>query len=68
MVIIMFTQQTITNVGELKTLLNMFPNDKPIIIDFEGNTYSPEFYNWADVEDNDISMPLAINANVISID
>jgi hypothetical protein len=59
----MFDKKVINNVGELKELLKMFPDDKPIICDFEGNTWSPIFYNWAESEDNDITMPLAIDIN-----
>lgn len=59
----MFTKQTITNVGELKELLRLFPDNKPIICDLDGNTWNPVFYNWADSNDNDITMPLAIDAD-----
>ena len=46
--------------GELKELLKQFPDDKPIIMDDEGNTWPPEFYNWAEKEDDDTNWPISI--------
>ena len=40
-------ESTINTVGELKELLKKFPDDKPIIIDENGNTRPPQFYDWA---------------------
>ena len=56
----MFSSKTVQTVGEMMELLKQFPVDKPIIMDEEGNTWSPEVYNWADSEDEDIDWPLAI--------
>lgn len=56
----MFKSKVISSVGELKELLKQFPEDKPIIMDEEGNTWMPEFYNWADSEDSDTDWPIGI--------
>lgn len=56
-------RQTVSTVGELKELLEKYPNDKPLICDCDGNTWNPEFYNWADGENEDITEPLAINCD-----
>ena len=56
-----FTNKTIETVGQLKKLLERFPDNKPIIIDDEGDTWSPNFYNWAeDKYDDDCKWPIAI--------
>ena len=56
----MFDSKTVTTAGEMIELLRQFPVDKPIIMDEDGNTWSPEVYNWAEGEDDDINWPLAI--------
>lgn len=56
----MFGSRIINTVGELKELLKQFPDDKPIIMDDEGNTWPPEFYNWAEKEDDDTNWPISI--------
>lgn len=56
-----FTSETIETVGQLRELLKRFPDDKPVIRDEEGNTWSPEFYNWADnKDDDDCDWPIGI--------
>lgn len=47
-------------VGELRKALKEYPDDKPIIIDLDGSTYSPDIYNWADKPANDLTWPVAI--------
>ena len=59
-----FTNETIETVGQLKKLLDRFPDDKPIIMDSDGNTWPPIFYNWSGSEDNDTDWPLAIQADM----
>ena len=59
-----FTTQTIETVGQLRKLLEKFPDDKPIIMDSEGNTWPPVFYNWADSADGDTEWPLGIQAEM----
>jgi hypothetical protein len=56
----MFDLQVVETVGQLRELLEKFPDDKPLIIDDEGNTRPPEFYNWAEEEDSNINWPLGI--------
>jgi len=56
----MFTSVKIETVGELKKLLEQFPDNKPLLIDDDGNTWPPEFYNWADAKNDDCNWPIAI--------
>jgi len=55
-----FNNAVINTVGDLKKLLERFPNKKSILLDNNGNTWPPEFYNWGDAEDDDIDWPIAI--------
>ena len=59
-----FTSKTVETVGQLRELLKRFPDDKPLIMDSDGNTWPPLFYNWADAENGDTEWPLAIDADV----
>ena len=62
----MFKSRTVNTVGELKKLLEQFPDDKPIIIpvgdfDDEGVTWPPEVFNWNQNADiNDLNWPIGI--------
>jgi len=56
-----FTEQKVRTVGELRKLLERFPDDKLLIVDDGcGNTWTPVVYNWADEADDDLDWPLAI--------
>jgi hypothetical protein len=58
----MFNSQVVETVGQLRKLLEKFPDDKALVIDDEGNTWPPEFYNWAEEEDSNENWPLGIRA------
>ena len=47
-------------VGELRKALDRWPDDKPLILDDDGNTYPVTITEWAEAEANDLDWPAAI--------
>ena len=40
-------KKSCNTVGELREALKNYPDDKPLIIDFDGNTYPVIVYDWS---------------------
>lgn len=55
---------TCNTVGELKKCLEQWPDEKPILVDVNGDTFPVMVYDWADSEDkNSLDWPVAIQGN-----
>lgn len=47
-------------VGELRKVLEQWPDEKPIILDYDGNTTALEVLDWSPARQDDISWPVVI--------
>jgi hypothetical protein len=51
---------TCRTVGELKKALESWPDEKPLIVDVDGNTQPVEIMDWAEEPAKDLNWPVAI--------
>ena len=54
---------TCETVGELRKAIMQWPDEKPLLLDCDGNTFPVEIYEWADKEPEDLGWPAAIDGN-----
>jgi DNA-binding transcriptional regulator LsrR (DeoR family) len=55
-----YIKPLIQTIGDLRKAIEKYPDDKPIIIDDNGDTYGFNISRWDYAPDDDISHPLAI--------